>query len=66
MKKYAVLHEPGDIVTLAGTEFVVLDVERRGTLPDSLFILAKNTVGRSKFGSSNNYGYSDLRPAVEI
>lgn len=27
MKKYAVLHEPGDIVTLAGTEFVVLDVE---------------------------------------
>ena len=26
MKKYAVLHEPGDIVTLAGTRFVVLDV----------------------------------------
>ena len=40
MKKYAVLHEPGDIVTLAGTRFVVLDVERRGSLPDSLFLLA--------------------------
>ena len=34
MKKYAVLHEPGDIVTLAGTRFVVLDVERRGSLPN--------------------------------
>ena len=41
MKKYAVLHEPGDIVTLAGTRFVVLDVERRGSLPDSLFLLPK-------------------------
>ena len=40
MKKYAVLHEPGDIVALAGTRFVVLDVERRGSLPDSLFLLA--------------------------
>ena len=28
MKKYAVLHEPGDIVTLAGTGFVVLDGDR--------------------------------------
>ena len=42
MKKYAVLHEPGDIVTLAGTRFVVLDVERRGSLPDSLFLLLFN------------------------
>lgn len=65
MKKYAVLHEPGDIVTLAGTEFVVLDVEHRGTLPDSLFILAKNTVGSSNFGRFNDYEDSDLRMAVE-
>lgn len=65
MKKYAVLHEPGDIVTLAGTEFVVLDVEHRGTLPDSLFILAKNTVGRTNFGHFNDYEDSDLRMAVE-
>ena len=65
MKKYAVLHEPGDIVTLAGTEFVVLDVEHRGTLPDSLFILAKNTVGSSNFGRFNDYESSDLRMAVE-
>lgn len=60
MKKYAVLHEPGDIVTLAGTRFVVLDVERRGSLPDSLFLLALESVGASEFGNSNNYAEIDL------
>ena len=65
MKKYAVLHEPGDIVTLAGTRFVVLDVERRGSLPDSLFLLALESVGASEFGSSNNYAESDLKKSVE-
>lgn len=65
MKKYAVLHEPGDIVTLAGTRFVVLDVERRGSLPDSLFLLALESVGASEFGSSNNYAESDLKKAVD-
>ena len=65
MKKYAVLHEPGDIVTLAGTRFVVLDVECRGSLPDSLFLLALESVGVSEFGSSNNYAESDLKKAVE-
>ena len=65
MKKYAVLHEPGDIVTLAGTRFVVLDVERRGSLPDSLFLLALEPVGTSEFGSSNNYAESDLKKAVD-
>ncbi len=64
-EKYAVLHEPGDIVTLAGTRFVVLDVERRGSLPDSLFLLALESVGVSEFGSSNNYAESDLKKAVE-
>ena len=65
MKKYAVLHEPGDIVTLAGTRFVVLDVERRGSLPDSLFLLALESVGASEFGSSNNYAESYLKNAVD-
>ena len=66
MKKYAVLHEPGDIVTLAGTRFVVLDVERRGSLPDSLFLLALESVGESEFGrSSNYYAESDLKKAVD-
>lgn len=65
MKKYAVLHETGDIVTLAGTRFVVLDVERRGSLPDSLFLLALESVGASEFGSSNNYAESDLKKAVD-
>lgn len=65
MKKYAVLHEPGDIVALAGTRFVVLDVECRGSLPDSLFLLALESVGASEFGSSNNYAESDLKKAVD-
>lgn len=58
-------YEPGDIVTPAGTEFVVLDVERRGSLPDSLFLLALESVGASEFGSSNNYAESDLKKAVD-
>lgn len=58
-------YEPGDVVTLAGTEFVVLDVERRGSLPDSLFLLALESVGESEFGSSNNYAESNLKKAVE-
>lgn len=65
MKKYAVLHKPGDIVTLVGTRFVVLDVERRGSLPDSLFLLALESVGTSEFGSSNNYAESVLKKAVD-
>ena len=58
-------YEPGDIVTLAGTEFVVLDVERRGSLPDSLFLLALKSVGASEFGSSNNYAESYLKKVVD-
>lgn len=63
--KYAIVYEQGDIVTLAGTEFVVLDVERRWSLPDILFLLSKNTVGITKFGNSNNYAESALRTTVE-
>jgi hypothetical protein len=43
----------------------VLDVERRGSLPDSLFLLALESVGASEFGSSNNYAESDLKKAVD-
>ena len=65
MKINKIRYEPGDIVTLAGTEFVVLDVESCGSLPDSLFLLALESVGASKFGSSNNYAESDLKKAVD-
>lgn len=67
MKKYAVLHEPGDIVTLAGTRFVVLNIEccPGSCEPESLFLLAMESVGESKFGSSNNYAESDLKKAVD-
>ena len=41
------------------------DVERRGSLPDSLFLLALESVGASEFGSSNNYAESDLKKAVD-
>ena len=44
---------------------MVLDVERRGSLPDSLFLLALESVGASGFGSSNNYAESDLKKAVD-
>ncbi len=62
--KYTIAYEPGDVVTLAGTEFVVLDVERRWSLPDTLFLLSKNTVGITKFGNSNNYAKSALRTEI--
>ena len=67
MKKYAVLHEPGDIVTLAGTRFVVLDIEccPGSCEPESLLLLALESVGESEFGSSNNYAESDLKKAVD-
>lgn len=65
MKINKIRYESGDIVTLAGTGFVVLDVESRGSLPDSLFLLALESVGASKFGSSNNYAESDLKKAVD-
>ena len=65
MKINKIRYESGDIVTLAGTEFVVLDVERYGTPPDSLFLLALKSVGDSEFGSSNNYAESDLKKAVD-
>ena len=67
MKKYAVLHEPGDIVTLAGTRFVVLNIEccPGSCEPESLFLLALESVGTSEFGSSNNYAESYLKKAVD-
>lgn len=65
MKINKIRYEPGDIITLAGTEFVVLDVERYGAPPDSLFLLALESIGTSEFGSSNNYAESDLKKAVD-
>lgn len=67
MKKYAVLYEPGDIVTLAGTGFVVLNIEccPGSCEPESLLLLALESVGESEFGSSNCYAESDLKKAVD-
>ena len=64
MSKY----NPGDIVTIRGTEFVVLDVEE-GTAKgstDKLFVLLKDTFGFTLFSTNgNDYTKSDLRDNVE-
>lgn len=63
MSKY----NPGDIVTIKGTEFAVLDVEE-GTAKggkDKLFVLLKEPVGITMFSSDgNDYTKSKLREAV--
>lgn len=66
MKRVKIDYEPGDIVTLVDNKFIVLDVERAaGYYPDTLFILALESVGASEFGRSNNYAESDLKKAVD-
>ena len=66
MKRVKIDYEPGDIVTLVDSKFIVLDVERAaGYYPDTLFILALESVGASEFGSSNNYAESNLKKAVD-
>lgn len=62
MSKY----KAGDIVTIKGTEFVVLDIEK-GTAKDGKdkwFMLLKEPVGSTVFGTTNDYKCSTLRCAV--
>lgn len=68
MKNTCISHKPGDIVQLAGIDFVVL--EDRGPLNGEeenhdLFILALEGQGESRFGDTNNYAESDLKGRVE-
>lgn len=68
MKNTCISHKPGDIVQLAGIDFVVL--EDRGPLSGEaeshdLFILALEGQGTSRFGDTNNYAESDLKDRVE-
>lgn len=68
MKERCVSYEPGDIVQLAGIDFIVLDDltpfadEGEGR---ELFILAVESQGTSRFGDTNNYAESSLRKATE-
>ncbi len=56
---------PGQIVTLAGIEFVILDdLWEREDGSQMLFILALKSQGKSNFGDTNNYAKSKLRDAV--
>lgn len=61
MSKY----KPGEIVTIKGTEFAVLDVEE-GTAKgkDKLFVLLKEPTDITEFGTTNGYGDSALRKEV--
>ena len=68
MVKNAVSHKPGDIITLGGIEFGVLDVREPvcSDDPGSLFVVAVNTQGNDcRFGDTNDYTKSDLREAVD-
>lgn len=59
-------YKPGDIITIKGTEFVVLDVEE-GTAKDGkdkLFVLLKEPTDIAEFGATNDYRDSALRCAV--
>lgn len=62
MSKY----KAGDIVAIKGTEFVVLDIEKGAAKDgkDKLFVLLKEPVGITEFGTTNDYGDSELRCAA--
>lgn len=63
MSKY----KPGEIVTIKGTEFAVLNIEK-GTAngKDKLFVLLKDTFGFTLFSTNgNDYAKSNLRDKVE-
>ena len=60
-------YTPGQIVTMAGIEFVVLD--DLGEAPDGgryLFLLTLKSQGQSTFGDDNNYVESSLMGAVRV
>lgn len=60
-------YKPGDIITIKGTEFAVLDVEE-GTAKDGkdkLFVLLKEPTDITAFGTTNDYGRSALFDKVE-
>lgn len=67
MKKTVVSHKAGDIVEIAGTEFVVLDPHMASSSDEeeTLFVLAVESVGSSRFGDNNNYAGSDLKKRVD-
>ena len=62
-------HKPGDIVKIAGTEFVVLDVQKCAAMDgrDKLFILLKEPAGDTAFSEndSNDFSKSMLREKTD-
>lgn len=58
--------KPGDIITIKGTEFAVLDVEK-GTAngKDKLFVLLKEPFGSTPFGANGN-DYTESRLLYEV
>ena len=68
MKNTCISRKPGDIVQLAGIDFVVLEdrspFSGEGESHD-LFILALEGQGESRFGDTNNYAESELKSRVD-
>lgn len=58
--------KPGDIITIKGTEFAVLDIEKDTAKDgkDKLFVLLKEPTDITEFGTTNDYGDSALRKEV--
>lgn len=68
MKTTAASHKPGDIVKIAGTEFVVLDVKKNAAPDDAdeLFVLLYEPVESTVFSSDgNDYTESKLREKTD-
>ena len=60
-------YKPGDIITIKGTEFAVLDVEKGAANgKDKLFVLLKEPIGSTPFSTDgNDYTESKLREKTD-
>ena len=58
--------KPGDIITIKGTEFAVLDVEKSAASgKDKLFVLLKETFGNTPFSTDGN-DYTESKLLDEV
>ena len=59
-------YKPGDIITIKGTEFAVLDVEKGAANgKDKLFVLLKEPFGSTPFSTDGN-DYTKSKPRNEV
>lgn len=67
MSKLEVKYKPGNIVVIAGAEFVVLDIEKIGLSEygDVLYVLSADIIGESSFGENCDYTMSELKNVID-